>query len=676
MLNFRNILVLIMCAICGQVKAAYAEGLWEISDKKPSVVNKDSLKRDQQGAKYLVEVNKEWQKDSAKNVVKATQKRVEKYNYAVKKYDYIPAMRWLYEYYRAENPDDAQMWMPLLQRLADREHNHVQSQYDLAQCYRIGTGDVEENSTEYVQWVQTAADGGYIEACYETGICFYVGIGIQRDYETAFKYFQNAVNGDHLPSHYYLGKMFLKGEGVAKDVEKAIFYFDKAADRGYADAQMALGYGYLRGNDFDRNYSQASRYFQSAAEKGKDVAQYQLAMMYYEGKGFRRDAESYAKAFEWMSKAAEQNYSDAQYMLGVFYRDGIGVPADAKQAVLLFHAAAEQNHPEAQYALACCYAEGYGTDKNLDQAERWWKTAADNYNEDAMLAIAENAIDKGEGKQALSYYMQAYEKGNKKACLALANLYRTGAVGVAVNYKEAFRFYEEASQWNDTHALFCMGQMYSTGEGCSIDLSKSVECYKKSAERQYAPAVHALAVCYYLGQGVEQNYTQALLYFEKAGKDGYVDSQYSLALCYANGQGTDIDYDQAVQWFSKAAEQGHAQSQYYLASNYYSGNLFAANMPLAYAWSRKAVEQGEYADLEYNLGMMCYNGNGTMMDANQAYQWFLKSANHNYVPAMVMLGICYRDGKGVGMSQAMAREWLTRAKTEGSSEAAKLLQNL
>lgn len=315
------------------------------------IVNKDSLKRVKHSEEAVLKIENEWVRDSVKNYEKALAKRIDKYLTVASKYDYIPALRWLYKYYLQNNADDPSLWMGYLNILSDAKHNHPQSQYDLAQCWRTGLGGLQTDYVRYSEWLQKAASSGHVESEFELAKCYYLGLGVTQDLEQASQWFRLASDSGHCNAQYYYGTMLLHGNGVSKDEVSAIAVLKKSASSGNVSAQMALGNYYSSENVLGQDFSQAIHYFQLAANQDNSIAQYKLAMMFYEGKGVEKGVTSEKKAFELMSKSARKNNIDAQYMLAQFYQKSIGTEIDEKHMLYWFEQAAVNDHLESQYKL-------------------------------------------------------------------------------------------------------------------------------------------------------------------------------------------------------------------------------------------------------------------------------------------------------------------------------------
>ena len=83
---------------------------------------------------------------------------------------------------------------------------------------------------------------------------------------------------------------------------------------------------------------------------------------------------------------------------------------------------------------------------------------------------------------------------------------------------------------------------------------------------------------------------------------------------------------------------------------------------------RQAAEQGD-AEAQYNLGVICNNGEGVPQDDAEAVRWFRLAAEQGYAKAQVELGYRYRWGLGVPSDDAEAGRWLRLAAEQGHAKA-------
>ena len=88
----------------------------------------------------------------------------------------------------------------------------------------------------------------------------------------------------------------------------------------------------------------------------------------------------------------------------------------------------------------------------------------------------------------------------------------------------------------------------------------------------------------------------------------------------------------------------------------------------AVTWYRLAAAQG-FATAQYNLGLMCANGEGVPQDYAEAVTWYRLAAEQGYAEAQSNLGLMYANGEGVPQDDITAQMWLNLAAANGHQEA-------
>jgi len=259
------------------------------------------------------------------------------------------------------------------------EQNDPQAQFDLGFEYEQGIG-VEKNYAEAVKWYRKAAEQNFAPAQYNLGACYLSGEGVSKDYAEAVKWFRKAAAQNLASAQAMLGTCYANGQGVPKDYAEAVNWSRKAAEQNDAIAQYDLGVSYANGQGVAKDYVEAVKWFRKAAKQNLAEAQVALGACYANGQGV---ATNYAEAVKWYRKAAEQNYAPAQVRLGACYANGQGVEREEAEALKWFRKAAEQNDAEAQYTLGACYANGQGVPKDYVEAYTWLLLAAGQGNEAA-----------------------------------------------------------------------------------------------------------------------------------------------------------------------------------------------------------------------------------------------------------------------------------------------------
>jgi len=294
----------------------------------------------------------------------------------------------------------------------------VSSYYNLAICYSNGLG-TEKNIKKAIECYQMASEKGnpdaaaalrglinntaneayqaknYDEAarlwregvqlkdgrsCFNLGICYATGRGVEKDYTAAFQHYKLA--SEILPSMKTvwktLGEYYEKGIGTTKDIDKAIECYTIEARNG--DASVA----------------------------------YRLGNIFFDGTWGAKD---YRKAVEFYTQASNQGIVEATTDLGVCYINGWGVTQDAPKAVELFSAASEKGNVVATMNLASSYFNGNGVPKDVRKAFEYYTLAADKGQAQAMMMLGvllwrgKDGI-KRDKEKAWHYFEQAYEQGD------------------------------------------------------------------------------------------------------------------------------------------------------------------------------------------------------------------------------------------------------------------------
>ena len=114
---------------------------------------------------------------------------------------------------------------------------------------------------------------------------------------------------------YDLGVAYYNGKGVDKDSSKAFSFTKKACDMGDASGCVDLGIAYIRAKDS----SKAFPLFKKACDMGDAQGCYSLGVYYYYGTGVKKDinaAKNYSK------KACSMGWQDGCDNYKIMLRQG------------------------------------------------------------------------------------------------------------------------------------------------------------------------------------------------------------------------------------------------------------------------------------------------------------------------------------------------------------------
>jgi TPR repeat protein len=188
----------------------------------------------------------------------------------------------------------------------------------------------------------------------------------------------------------------------------------------------------------------------------------------------------------------------------------------------------------------------------------------------------------------------------------------------------------------DARAIFETGlDYYRVG-----DETKAMFCYRRAADLGHAGAQFKAGSCYKYGRGVPEDRELAMSYFRKAAEQGLACAQGQLGTCYKHMR----DLDMVSYWYALAAENGDIDSMYALGDVHMVG---FGNAQEGARFFRIAAENG-HAMAQYRLGMYLAR---FFPVTDEAARYFELAAAQGVMRAQVAIGVCYREGAGVEVSE-------------------------
>ena len=408
------------------------------------------------------------------------------------------------------------------------------------------------------------------------------------------------------------------------------------------------------------------------ASQGNANAQHDLGRAYDEGTlGLNADVE---EAYRWYVKAAKKGHIQAENTLGVFYAEGIYVEKNIEEAIKWYRIAALSGNEVAQSNLGRAYYNGDGIEKDLSQAVKWWRLAADQGYDNAQVCLANCYFD-GEGVEqdyvkAVKLYEQAAEQDNDWAQIRLARCYRDGK-GVEKDIEKCIKLLEQAAENNSTLAMRELAKMYDLAEFIERNPEKAFHYVKLGADKGDDICLWNLARYYKNGIGCEINMDLYWEYLEKAANAGNPRAQDDLGDIYNYGEpNLNIlpDPQKACEWYEKAIAQDYLPAMVDLALCYSIGGCLPLDDKKAAELFRQAAEASDERG-QYFLSDEYQQGDGVNQDEVEAFNWCLKSAEQEYLPAMARIGEYYYYGFGTEQNFEKAVEWLQKASVEGEENA-------
>lgn len=468
---------------------------------------------------------------------------------------------------------------------------------DVGYLYEHGI-TVDKDLETALKWYTKAAKLKNINGIYNHGRCLVCGFGCTPNVKKGMELIRAAMESGMHQAAAFLGKMYDEGIGVEKNESEAFSYYHKAADMGNVDASAFIGWCYAEGRGTGQDYKKAVAYYEKGAVGGNSFAQSKLAWCYEYGRGVEEDK---VKAFEYFLKAAEAGEVEAQYAVGWDYRRGCGTEENFDKAAYWLTKAAEQGNACAQYELGQCYRFGEGVEENLELAVEWYQKAAEQGNKNGQREYGRclmygNGIEK-DRDNAFKWYSKAAEQGDVIAMSEIGLAYYFGR-GVEISYPLSFKWHLNAAAQEDETSIFWLGKLYEKGQGVEKDDHIAFEWYMIAAKAGYDQAQCAVGRFYREGLGVEKDDVASAVWYEKAARQNNATAQSKIGYYYYQGVGVEKNFATAVMWYRKAAV-SNATAQLNLAKCLSTGKGALCNYPEAVHFCQKAVAKEKKGAKEF-----------------------------------------------------------------------------
>lgn len=410
------------------------------------------------------------------------------------------------------------------------------AQYQLGRRYKYGT-DVEQSYELAKKWLQKALENGVFSARAELATLENAVQPVRKeDMRTIAQLTAAAEQGD-LDAQSRLALRYKQGLGVERSYELAAKWYQAGAEQGLATAQYNLALLYKNGQGVEQSYELAEEWFRLAAEQGHIAASYYIGLLYC-GENGKKPA--YEQAAEWFRRAAEQGHANAQCKLGVLYKYGFGVEQSTEQAREWLRLAVEQGHTAAFKELSTPNDPG-----KLDEQVKWLHIVPER-EETAVQPEPLPADRPGREPEkpavlTTGQIVAAAERGDADAQFKLASKYQHGQGGIPQSLAKAVAWYCKAAEQGHAGAQYNLGLLYRNGKGVEQSFVQAAKWLRKAAEQDYAGAQYELGVLYQKGRGVEQSEQQMLYWYRKAAEQGHVNAKKQLAALRKKGQGLKKD---------------------------------------------------------------------------------------------------------------------------------------
>ena len=257
---------------------------------------------------------------------------------------------------------------------------------------------------------------------------------------------------------------------------------------------------------------------------------------------------------------------------------------------------------------------------------------------------------------------------NSKCRLAFENMRKSKkSIIMASHNLETLKDMCDRVMWIDEGECKEIGDPVTVCYHYESDLVDSFDTVMSRALAGDLVSLNRAAVMLRDGNGVDADSAKSIELFKKAADMGYADSQVELAnILLMEG-----DRDGARELYAKASAAGSTVATSCLMTMDLDSDI---SEEFAKAVRAKA-ETGNIRAMKL-LADMYYNGVAVVRDRNEAFLWYLRSAQGGNAQSQFIVGTCYRDGIGIAKDAKKAVEWLSRSSNHGNIRACTELANM
>ncbi len=200
-------------------------------------------------------------------------------------------------------------------------------------------------------------------------------------------------------------------------------------------------------------------------------------------------------------------------------------------------------------------------------------------------------FDKGNFNGAYLLLLPFAHRGDAEAQYLLGRMSDEGGGGIALDPREAARWYRLSAAKDFPKALYALAKASAVGRGMEQSPEKALEYLTRAAEVDYTPAILDMASLYDDGRGVEPDRARAFQWYMRAADLGNTQARFMLGERLYKGDGVDEDRDEARRWYELAAGRGHPGALFRLAQIGFGSSQTPEYRIRAYAWLTLAQQR-------------------------------------------------------------------------------------
>lgn len=264
------------------------------------------------------------------------------------------------------------------------------------------------------------------------------------------------------------------------------------------------------------------------------------------------------------------------------------------------------------------------------------------------------------------------EKGSIQQEIELAGAYFVGH-GVSRDEKQAAYWYEKAANSGDPGAQLQIGFFYEAGIGVQRDPARAAAWFQRAVAGGSIAAKVNLGVAYTWGTGVRKDPAFATQLFREAAEKGNGAGACFLGDAYYFGIGVPKDVSKAKHWFELAAKKHDAQGELSLALLLLREGG-QGDEERAIKLLRDSAKSG-YVPARHELALRLVRKPEFISAPQEALEQLQEASTQGFWKSTVVLGVVYREGRGVAKDAENAYLQFRIAALQGGDAAAKMVKN-
>ncbi len=308
-----------------------------------------------------------------------------------------------------------------------------------------------EISSDHLMSLETAAIDGNINAQSQLASMYYLGEGVEQNFNQAFAWYQLAAEQGDAKAQYSLGNLYLLGEGTQIDKKQAMYWYQKSSEQGFTRAQSrlnTLSASLKLGSNLDLS-TETNHYAGAPLEEEKDIVILKSQDEIEIKRKTPSNNNNSDNLFDQLFNSNPENNEKVDIKEVSEDKDNLintdSATSDLQPGPIINHEVikektkekifepitqehtylyqlynkAKENDADAQYLIGNAYYTGNEIEQNLQQAFLWYQRAAENGHIDAQFQLA-NIYLMGEGihqndEKALFWYKKAAEQNHPDA---------------------------------------------------------------------------------------------------------------------------------------------------------------------------------------------------------------------------------------------------------------------